>query len=141
MLRYEQPSYHFCRWTTKDTEFHGRTVPAERVLVLLPPAANRDETKWDDPDRFDIHRKPAQIYTFSFGAHFCLGANLARIEGRIALETILQQHSGMDVQLRRSNPHERHRHPRLAPAARLRSLKPSRTSTDELRALVRARLI
>lgn len=55
------------------------------------PAANRDEAKWDDPDRFDIHRNPAQVYTFGFGPHFCLGASLARIEGRIALETILQR--------------------------------------------------
>lgn len=89
VLRCEPPSYHFCRWTTKDVEFHGQKVPAESILVVLPPAANRDERKWEDPDRFDIHRNPAQIFTFSFGPHFCLGANLARIEGRIALETIL----------------------------------------------------
>lgn len=89
VLRCEPPSYHFCRWTTKDVEFHGNTIPAESILVVLPPAANRDERKWEDPDRFDIHRDPAQIFTFSFGPHFCLGANLAKIEGRIALETIL----------------------------------------------------
>jgi cytochrome P450 len=89
VLRCEPPSYHFCRWTTKDVEFHGQTVPAESILVLLPPAANRDERKWVDSERFDIHRDPAQIFTFSFGPHFCLGANLAKIEGRIALETIL----------------------------------------------------
>lgn len=89
VLRCEPPSYHFCRWTTADTEFHGKTVPAESILVVLPPAANRDERKWDDPDRFDINRKPGQIFTFSFGPHFCLGANLARLETRIALETIL----------------------------------------------------
>ncbi len=88
-LRCEPPSYHFCRWTTKDVEFHGKTVPAESILVVLPPAANRDESKWEDSERFDIHRKPAQVFTFSFGAHFCLGANLAKLEGRIALETIL----------------------------------------------------
>ena len=91
VLRCEPPSYHFCRWTTKDVEFHGQTIPAERILVVLPPAANRDERKWEDPERFDIHRDPAQIFTFSFGPHFCLGANLAKIEGRIALETILQR--------------------------------------------------
>ena len=89
VLRYEPPSYHFCRWTTKDVEFHGTTIPAESILVVLPPAANRDESKWEDPERFDIHREPAQIFTFSFGPHFCLGANLARLEARIALETIL----------------------------------------------------
>lgn len=89
VLRYEQPSYHYCRWTTKDSEFHGAVVAADRVLVMIPGAANRDETKWDDPERFDIHRKPAQVFTFGFGPHFCLGASLAKIEGRIALETLL----------------------------------------------------
>jgi cytochrome P450 len=89
VLRCEPPSYHFCRWSTKESEFHGRTIPAESIVVVLPPAANRDEDKWEDPERFDIHREPQQIFTFSFGPHFCLGANLARIEARIALETIL----------------------------------------------------
>ena len=89
MLRCEPPAYHFCRWTTKDTEFHGRTIPAESVLVMIPPAANRDERQWEDPDRFDVHRKAEQHFTFSFGPHFCLGANLARVEARVALETIL----------------------------------------------------
>jgi cytochrome P450 len=89
VLRMEPPSYHFCRWSTKDTEFHGTTIPKDSIVVLLPPSANRDETKWEDSERFDIHRKPGQIFTFSFGPHFCLGANLAKIEARIALETIL----------------------------------------------------
>ncbi len=91
VLRYEQPSYHYCRWTTERTDFHGHTVPADSILVMVPGAANRDETKWDDPERFDIHRPPAQVYTFGFGPHFCLGASLARIEARIALETILER--------------------------------------------------
>jgi cytochrome P450 len=89
VLRCEPPTYHFCRWVVRDSEFHGSTVPAESILVVVPPAANRDESKWEDSDRFDIHRQPSQIFTFSFGPHFCLGANLARIEARIALETIL----------------------------------------------------
>jgi cytochrome P450 len=89
VLRYEPPSYHFCRWNTAAVEFHGQTIPAESIVVVLPPAANRDERKWDDPERFDIHRKPGQIFTFGFGPHFCLGANLAKLEARVALETIL----------------------------------------------------
>jgi cytochrome P450 len=89
VLRCEPPTYHFCRWVVSDVEFHGSTVPAESILVVVPPAANRDEARWEDADRFDIHRQPGQIFTFSFGPHFCLGANLARIEARIALETIL----------------------------------------------------
>jgi cytochrome P450 len=89
VLRCEPPSYHFCRWTTKDSEFHGQTIPKDSVLVVVPPAANRDELEWEDSERFDIHREPKQHFAFSFGPHFCLGANLARIESRIALETIL----------------------------------------------------
>jgi cytochrome P450 len=89
VLRCESPAYHFCRWSTKDTEFHGRTIPAESIVVMIPPAANRDERQWDDPERFDVHRKPEQHFTFGFGSHFCLGANLARVEARVALETIL----------------------------------------------------
>jgi cytochrome P450 len=89
VLRCEPPTYHFCRWSTKDSEFHGQTIPAESIVVVIPPAANRDETYWEDSDRFDIHRTPYQHFSFGFGPHFCLGANLARVEGRIALETIL----------------------------------------------------
>ena len=91
VLRYEPPSYHMCRWSTKAAEFHGQTIPADSIVVMVPPAANRDETKWEEPDRFDILRKPAQIFTFGFGPHFCLGANLAKVEGRVALETILSR--------------------------------------------------
>lgn len=72
-------------------------VPAEKVLVVIPGSANRDETKWEDPERFDIHRKPAQVFTFSFGPHFCLGASLAKIEGRIALETLLARIPSWEV--------------------------------------------
>ena len=89
VLRCEPPSYHFCRWSTKDTEFHGQVIPAESIVVVIPPAANRDERVWEDADVFDIHREPQQHFAFSFGPHYCLGANLARIEARIALETIL----------------------------------------------------
>jgi cytochrome P450 len=89
VLRCEPPSYHYCRISTADTEFHGRTIPAESVVVMIPPAANRDERKWDDPDRFEVHRPAQQHYAFSFGPHFCLGAHLARMEGRVALETLL----------------------------------------------------
>ena len=89
-LRMEPPSYHFCRVATKDTEWYGQTVPAGAIMVVLPPSGNRDPRKWgEDSEVFDIHRKPGQMLTFSFGTHFCLGANLAKIEARIAFETIL----------------------------------------------------
>jgi cytochrome P450 len=89
-LRMEPPSYHFARWSTKETEFHGGVIPKDSIVVMVPPAANRDPRKWgDDAEVFDIHRKPGQIMTFSFGTHFCLGANLAKLEARIAYETLL----------------------------------------------------
>lgn len=91
VLRYESVSYHFCRWVAKDVEFHGVTVPADSVMVVLPPAANRDDRQFADPDRFDIHRHPSQIFTFSFGPHFCLGASLARLEMRVVLEAVLER--------------------------------------------------
>ena len=76
---------------------HGQKIPAESIVVLLPGAANRDEEKWEDSEQFDIHRDPAQIFTFSFGPHFCLGANLAKIEARIALETLLSRYPEWSV--------------------------------------------
>jgi cytochrome P450 len=91
VLRYEPPAYHYCRVAAVDVELHGTVVPADSTIVMLPPAANRDERKWDDPERFDIHRKPNQIFSFGFGPHFCLGANLARLEARIAISTLLER--------------------------------------------------
>jgi cytochrome P450 len=89
VLRYEPPSYQNARWATEEVEFEGGTLPAESIVVMLPGSANHDERKFDDPERFDIHRTPGQILTFGFGPHFCLGANLARLETRLALEAIL----------------------------------------------------
>src|SRR5262249_33979206 len=90
-LRYESVSYHFCRWVTRDSEFHGVTVPADSIIVVLPPSANRDERQFANADVFDIHRSPSQIFTFSFGPHFCLGASLARSEMRLVLEAVLER--------------------------------------------------
>jgi len=89
VLRCEPPTYHFCRWVTQDVEFHDQTVPAESIMVVLPPAANRDDRKFDDPETFNVHRSPGQILTFGYGTHFCLGASLARMELRVALQTLL----------------------------------------------------
>ena len=91
VLRYESVSYHFCRWVAKDAEFHGTTVPADSVIVVLPPSANRDDRHFADADTFDVHRTPGQIFTFSFGPHFCLGASLARLEMRLVLEATLER--------------------------------------------------
>jgi cytochrome P450 len=61
------------------------------LVVTLPGSANRDERHVTDPDRFDITRSPGQHYTFSFGPHFCLGASLAKLEARVAIEAVLDR--------------------------------------------------
>ncbi len=91
ILRYESISYHICRTTTGDVELHGEVLPEGSLIVTLPGSANRDERHHVDPDRFDITRTPGQYYTFSFGPHFCLGASLAKLEARVAIEALLKR--------------------------------------------------
>ncbi len=91
ILRLEPPSYHIGRYAVADTEFYEQTVPAGSSVIALPGAAGRDERRYDDPDRLDVHRNPGRILTFGIGAHLCLGANLARLEGRVALEEVLKR--------------------------------------------------
>jgi cytochrome P450 len=76
---------------TKDVELYGQTVPAGSVMVILNASANRDARVFDDPDRFDIHRKAQRHLSFGYGLHFCLGAHLARLEARVALEEVLKR--------------------------------------------------
>jgi cytochrome P450 len=74
---------------TKDVELYGQTVPAGSVMVLLNASANRDEREFPEPDSFDIFRKAQRHLSFGYGLHFCLGAHLARLEARVALEELL----------------------------------------------------
>ena len=90
VLRFEPPVHHIARYVAKDVDFHGQTVRTGSALLLMAGAANRDERKFDVPDRFDIHRNASHL-SFGRGAHFCLGASLARLEGRVALEEILKR--------------------------------------------------
>ena len=69
-------------------------------MLLLIGAANRDERRYEDPDRFDIHRELGQHLTFGYGLHFCLGAALARLEGRVALDEVLNRFPDWEVDLR-----------------------------------------
>jgi cytochrome P450 len=86
VLRYTSPSQYQGRVTTRDVEWHGGTVPRGARILLLTGAANRDEREFPDPDRFDVHRKVPIALGFGQGVHFCLGASLARLEMRVALE-------------------------------------------------------
>ena len=78
-------------------EIHGQTVPAGSAMLLLLGAANRDDRRWPDADRFDIHRNVGAHLTFGYGPHFCLGAALARLEGRVALDEVLKRFPEWDV--------------------------------------------
>jgi cytochrome P450 len=89
LLRYEAPSPIQGRYVTRDVELHGTVIPEGSKLALLTGSAGRDERKYPDPDTYDIHRPIDRHVTFGYGAHFCLGAALARMEGRVALEEIL----------------------------------------------------
>ena len=97
LLRFESPSPVQARFVTEDVEHYDRTVPAGSVLLLMNGAANRDERKFPDPDRFDIHRTVEQHLAFGYGIHFCLGSHLARLEGRIALEEVLRRFPTWEV--------------------------------------------
>jgi cytochrome P450 len=90
-LRYEPPSPVQARVLTKDVEHHGQGVPEGSIVLLLNASANRDERQFTDPDRFDIHRKAQRHLSFGYGLHFCLGAHLARLEARVALEEVLRR--------------------------------------------------
>jgi cytochrome P450 len=96
-LRFEPTGLHLARFVARDVEYHGTTVPAGSAILLLVGSANRDERRHEDPDRFDIQRDPGQHLTFGYGLHFCLGAALARLEGRVALDEVLNRFPDWEV--------------------------------------------
>src|SRR6201997_5448737 len=96
-LRFEPTGPHVARYLTRDFEIYGTTVPAGSAMLLLFGAANRDPRRYDDPDRFDIHRDNISHLTFGKGLHYCLGANLARLEGKVALDELLNRFPEWDI--------------------------------------------
>ena len=107
LLRYEAPSPVQARYVTTDVEHHGQTVPEGSVMLLLNGSGNRDDRHFPDGDRFDIHRKIDHHLSFGYGIHFCLGAALARLEGRVALDEVLQRFPDVGGRLgqRQAGPH------------------------------------
>ncbi|HWY54541.1 MAG TPA: cytochrome P450 [Terriglobales bacterium] len=91
LLRYESPSQHTARLATEDIELGGKKIQKRQAVIAVMGAANRDPERFPDPDRLDIRRKENRHVAFGFGAHFCFGAPLARIEGQIAFSTILRR--------------------------------------------------
>jgi cytochrome P450 len=96
-LRFEPTGHSTARWVAEDIELHGTTIPAGHPILLISASANRDPRRYTDPDVFDIHREDIQHLTFGFGLHFCLGASLARLEGRVALDEMLNRFPEWDV--------------------------------------------
>jgi cytochrome P450 len=96
-LRFEPTGPHVARYIARDAEYYGTTVPAGSAMLLLVGAANRDERRYTDPDRFDIHRNEGPQLTFGWGLHYCLGAALARLEGRVALDEVLDRFPDWEV--------------------------------------------
>jgi len=90
LLRYEAPSQYQLRYSKRDVTLHGTTIPAGSIVMLINGSATRDERAFADADRFDIDRAPSgHNLNFGYGIHSCLGAALARMEGQIALDVML----------------------------------------------------
>ncbi len=99
LLRYEPPGPAVARYVRRDIELHGQTVPAGSAMLLIVASANRDERRYQDGDRFDIHRQGPPHITFGRGIHSCLGSALARVEGRVALDELLKRFPTWTVDL------------------------------------------
>ncbi len=106
MLRYWPPIHHFRRTAMCDVEMRGKKIREGDKVLMWYPSANRDESVFEDPNRFDIRREPNQHLSFGYGEHFCLGASLARLELRVMWEELLARTAEIVP---------------LAPARRLRS--------------------
>jgi cholest-4-en-3-one 26-monooxygenase len=89
VLRWTSPVIQFARTATADIDLHGQRIRAGETVGVFYPSANRDERAFDDPYRFDVARSPNHHQAFGHGAHFCLGANLARWELRAALRALV----------------------------------------------------
>jgi cytochrome P450 len=99
VLRYEAPSPIQARSVSRDVEVHGRTIEEGSVMVLLNGSGNRDERRFPNGDAFDIYREAGHHLSFGYGLHFCLGAALARLEGRVALDEVLRRWPHWEVDL------------------------------------------
>ncbi len=95
MLRVVSPVQSFGRTATRDTELRGKPIAKGQKVLLLYPSANRDAEVFEDPDAFRIERNPHHL-AFGVGNHFCLGANLARMEMRVAFEELLRRLPDME---------------------------------------------
>jgi len=98
LLRYESPSQHTARLAPSDTTLGGKLIAKRQAVIAVMAAANRDPERFPDPDRLDITRKDNRHLAFGWASHFCFGAPLARMEGQIALETLLRRFSKLALE-------------------------------------------
>jgi cytochrome P450 len=91
LLRYDAPIQALARTATRDVALHDRVIPAGARVALVWASANRDERRWEDPDRLDLRREPQRHVSFGDGIHHCLGAPLARLEATIAFEELFRR--------------------------------------------------
>ena len=92
LMRYDSPHHYLPRVVAEDFDLHGTTLKAGQTAIILMGAANRDESKFEDPDRLDVTRANKREHlSFAFGAHHCLGAALARLEGEVVFTTLIER--------------------------------------------------
>ncbi|HEY6473311.1 MAG TPA: cytochrome P450 [Acidimicrobiales bacterium] len=107
-LRLETPLLNITRLATRDTEISGTPIPAGSTVMLMLAAANRDETRFAEPDRFDIFREsPKPHISFGQGPHACIGTHLARLEMRVSLNLLLDRLSNLRLDPDGDDPHIR----------------------------------
>jgi cytochrome P450 len=97
VLRYEAPSPVQARYLMTDVDHYGQTIPQGSAILLINGSANRDDRRFENGDSFDIHRQIDHHLSFGYGIHFCLGASLARLEGRVALDEVLQRFPDWEI--------------------------------------------
>jgi len=106
-LRLEPPLVSIARTATGDTELSGVAIPAGAIVTPCLGSANHDETRWDDPDRFDIFRPQVPHLSFAHGPHMCLGMHLARLETRVLADAVFDRLPGLRLDPGDRDPHIR----------------------------------
>ncbi|MGB7050896.1 MAG: cytochrome P450 [Acidimicrobiales bacterium] len=104
-LRLEPPAVGIYRTATRDVEVGGVVIPQGASIYVVLASANHDETRWPNPDRFDIFRPPQQHLTFAQGPHMCLGMHLARMETAVLLDVVLDRLPGLRLAPDGQDPH------------------------------------
>jgi cytochrome P450 len=106
-VRWEPPLLTITRVATRDTELGGHAIPAGSTVMPMLGSANRDDTRWEDPDRFDVFRAQKPHIGFGHGTHVCLGMHLARLEMRVALELLFDRLPNLRLDPAGDDPHIR----------------------------------